>query len=53
MAANNHNNNIVALMSVRRHGLRYKISHAFVEYCPCNKTSHNHHLKDLALVVKQ
>ena len=33
---------ILTILSAKRNGLRYKLYHAFVEYCSCSKRGHSH-----------
>jgi hypothetical protein len=44
---------IVAVLSARRMGLRFKLFHTFVEYCSCKKPSHAHSLGLLTEQVRR
>jgi hypothetical protein len=45
--AHHRHNRILALVSVRRVGLRYRLNHCFVEKCGKCVQSHRHEMKDL------
>jgi len=44
---------LLAVITIRRMGLRYKLNHSFITYCCCNKNNHeSHDLKDISNQVK-
>lgn len=50
--ANQKNNKILAIVSVRRLGLRYRLNHIFVQKCNNCLSTHKHDFKDYSDEVK-
>lgn len=44
---------VIAVLSARRTGLRYKLVHSFAEWCPCGRSSHGHELGALGEQVRR
>lgn len=44
---------LIVVLSARRTGLRYKLFHAFIEYCGCGKPSHNHEMREVTDQVRR
>jgi hypothetical protein len=47
------NRALIAVLSARRTGLRYKLFHSFVEWCPCGRSLHGHELGALGEQVRR
>lgn len=50
--ARTRNVDILAVVSVRRLGLRFKFNHTFLEYCSNCKATHQHEMRELSSLVK-
>lgn len=50
--AKENNKQLLIIISVKRIGLRFKINHAFTQYCSCGRSAHNHDLKEISANIK-